>query len=265
MKITSESIYETDATGSKRLVGMQAFVEDITEQKTAEQELKEREETLNSIFRAAPTGIGLVADRVIQQANDRFCDMTGYSRDELLGKSARILYETDGAFEWVGRNKYDQIRKFGTGTVETRWRCKDRSVIDVLLSSTPIQPDDLSAGVTFTALDITEQKKMIEQLQEDRDREQMFLDIAEVMFLALDADGKVTLINKKGCEILGYSEAKILGLSWFDHFLPEEQKEEARNVFQELMIGKNEQVEYVEDDYRNIDGKFDILIGIIPC
>jgi PAS domain S-box-containing protein len=109
--------------------------------------------------------------------------------------------------------------------------------------------------VTFTALDITEQKKMIEQLQEDRNREQMFLDIAEVMFLALDADGKVTLINKKGCEILGYSEAEILGLSWFDHFLPEEQKEGARNVFQQLMIGKKEPVEYVENPILTKDGE----------
>jgi len=255
VKITSESIYEKDANGSKRLVGMQAFVEDITEQKAAEQELKEREETLNSIFRAAPTGIGLVADRVIQQANDRLCEIIGYSRDELLGKSARMLYETDEDFIWVGQEKYDQIQKFGTGTVETRWRCKDGKVIDVLLSSTPIQPDDLSAGVTFTALDITDQKKMIEQLQEDRDREQMFLDIAEVMFLALDTDGKVTLINKKGCEILGFSEAEILDRSWFDHFLPEEQKEEARNVFKQLMIGKVKPFEYVENPILTKEGE----------
>ena len=246
VKITSESIYETDTNGSKRLIGMQTFVEDITEQKMAEQALRKREETLNSIFRAAPTGIGLVADRVIQQANDRLCEMTGYSRDELLGKSARILYKTDEDFEWVGREKYDQIQKFGTGTVETSWQCKDGRVIDVLLSSTPIQRDDLSAGVTFTALDITEQKKMIDQLQDDRNREQMFLDIAEVIFLALDTDGKVTLINKKGCEILGYTEAEILGRVWFDYFLPEEQKQEERDFFKQLMVGEAKPDEYVE-------------------
>jgi len=247
VKITSEPLYEKDENGYKKLVGMQTFVEDITEQKAAEQALKKREETLNSIFRAAPTGIGLVSDRVIQQANNRFCEMIGYSRNEVLGKNARMLYETDEDFEWVGREKYAQIQKFGTGTVETRWRCKDGKVINVLLSSAPIQPDNPSVGVTFTALDITEQKKMIEQLQEDREREQMFLDIAEVLFLALDTDGKVTLINKKGCEILGYPEAEILGRSWFDHFLLEEQREETKSVFQQLMVGETESVTYVEN------------------
>ena len=255
VKITSESIYETDKDGYKKLVGMQTFVEDITEQKTAEQELKKREETLNSIFRAAPTGIGLVADRVIQQANDRLCEMIGYSKDEVLGKSARMLYETDEDFKWVGQEKYDQIQKLGTGTVETRWRCKDGRVIDVLLSSTPIQRDKLPAGVTFTALDITEHKKMVEQLQEDRDREQMLLDIAEVIFLVLDTDGKVTLINKKGCEILGYPEAEILGRIWFDHFLPKEQRREERSFFKQLMVGMAKPVEYIENPILTKDGR----------
>jgi PAS domain S-box-containing protein len=255
VKITSESICETDENGNKRLVGMQTFVDDITEKKVAEQVLKKREETLSSIFRAAPTSIGLVSNRVIQQANDRLCEMVGYSKDELIGQSARMLYPSDEDYGFVGSEKYDQIQKFGTGTVETRWRCKDGEVMDVLLSSTPIQPDDLSAGVTFTALDITEQKKMIEQLKEDRDREQMFLDIAEVMFLALDSDGKVTLINKKGCEVLGYTEAEILGRSWFDYFLPEEQREGARSVFQQLMVGKVKPAEYVENPILTKDGE----------
>ena len=255
VKNTSESIYETDNNGNKRLVGMQTFVEDITEKRSAEQAVKKREETLNSIFRAAPTGIGLVSDRVIQQANDRFCKMTGYSKDELIGQSARMLYLSDEDYGFVGRDKYDQIRKFGNGTVETRWRRKDGTIIDVLLSSTPLDTTDWSAGVTFTALDITEQKQMIEQLKEDRDREQMFLDIAEVMFLALDTDGKVTLINKKGCDILGYAEAEILGRSWFDCFLPEERREETRSVFQQLMVGKAKDAEYVEGPILTKDGK----------
>jgi len=255
VKITSESIHETDKKGYKRIVGMQTFVEDITEQKMAEQALKKREETLKSIFRAAPTGIGLVSDRIIQQANDRLCEMTGYSRDEILGKSARMLYGTDEDFEWVGQEKYDQIQKFGTGTVETRWRRKDGAIIDVLLSSTPLDINNWSAGVTFTALDITEQERMIEQLKEDRDREQMFLDIAEVMFLALDADGKITLINKKGCEILGHTEAEILGRSWFDHFVHEERREETRSVFQQLMDGNIAQFEYVKSSVLTKNGE----------
>jgi PAS domain S-box-containing protein len=127
--------------------------------------LQAREELLKSIFRASPIGIGVVCDRVIQQVNDRLCEMVGYSRDELLEQSARILYPTDEAFEYVGREKYAQIRDLGIGTVETRLRRKDGKVIDVLLSSAPIHPEDLSTGVTFTVLDISDRKRAEEALR----------------------------------------------------------------------------------------------------
>jgi len=139
--------------------GLVAILHDITDQVHAEAALSEKEAELTSIFRAAPVGIGLVADRILRQVNERICDMLGYTRDELIGQSARILYPSDEDFEYVGREKYDQIREHGSGTVETRWQRKDGRIIDVLLSSTPLDPEDWSKGVTFTALDITERLK----------------------------------------------------------------------------------------------------------
>ena len=54
-------------------------------------------------------------------------------------------------------------------------------------------------------------KRVEEALQEEKNRAQKYLSIAGVMFLALDADQKVVLINRKGCEILGYKEEEIIG------------------------------------------------------
>ncbi|MBU0986645.1 MAG: PAS domain S-box protein [Proteobacteria bacterium] len=159
---------------------------DITERKRIEEALRESEETLKSIFRAAPIGIGLVSARVIKQANDRLCEMVGCSRDELLGQSARMLYPTDKEFEYVGQEKYAQITKFGTGTVETCWKRKDGKLIDVLLSSTPIDPNDLSIGVTFTALDITERKQAEEALRESEEQLREAQDIARLGRWELD-------------------------------------------------------------------------------
>ncbi|MBP7867803.1 MAG: PAS domain S-box protein [Acidobacteria bacterium] len=129
---------------------------DITERKRAEAELREGKATLQSIFRAAPVGIGLVSNRLLLQVNDRVCAMTGYDREEMLGRDARFLYPSDEEYAFVGREKYAQIAACGTGTVRTQWRRKDGAIIHVLLSSSPLDPDDLSAGVTFTALDITD-------------------------------------------------------------------------------------------------------------
>jgi PAS domain S-box-containing protein len=140
-------------------------VMDITERKRAEDALKHREATLTSIFSAAPIGIGLVSNRILKRVNEQVCTMLGYTSKELVGQSSRMVYFSDEDFEWVGKEKYAQIREHGTGTVETRWKRKDGEAIDVLLSSTPLDRNDLSVGVTFTALDITDRNRDVAALR----------------------------------------------------------------------------------------------------
>jgi two-component system NtrC family sensor kinase len=113
-------------------------------------------EFLESINRVAPIGIGIVVDRVFRMTNWYFTQLTGYSQEELIGRNARMLYETQAEYERVGKIKYDQIRQVGTGTIETRFRCKDGGLIDVLLASTPLDTGDFSKGVTFTVTNITD-------------------------------------------------------------------------------------------------------------
>ena len=132
----------------------------VTEQRQAQEELKQRETALASILRAAPIGIGAVRDRVLLQVNQKLCEMTGYSAEELIGQKARILYSTQEEYEWVGKEKYRQIAEHGTGTVETRWRRKDGQVINILLSSTLMHSGDVAGEVTFTAIDITGRKEI---------------------------------------------------------------------------------------------------------
>jgi two-component system cell cycle sensor histidine kinase/response regulator CckA len=174
--------------------------------KQIEASLRESEATLRSIFRAAPTGIGMVCDRVIQQANERLCKITGYTREELLGKSARILYGTDEDFEFVGREKYAQISERNTGTVETRWQRKDGTMIDVLLSSTPIDSNDLSMGVTFTALDITSRKQVERDLRESEARyRSLFKNNHSVMLLIDPETANIVDANPAAVNFYGWS------------------------------------------------------------
>ncbi len=156
-------IYKWEIIGGSCLIVLQALliaglVTNRFRRKKAEEGLRESESFLSSIFRAAPTGIGVVSNRILTTVNNKLCDMICYSREEMIGQSARMLYPSDALFEYVGTEKYRQIRQYGTGTVETHWQCKDGRIIDVLMSSTPINRMDLAAGVTFTALDITDRK-----------------------------------------------------------------------------------------------------------
>ena len=153
--------------------------ENITERKMSEDSLEKNQREIHSIFRAAPTGIGMVQNRVICKANDRLIEMTEYTEEELIGQSARMMYPSDDDYEYVGAEKYRQIALKGTGTVETKWKRKDGSIIDVLLSSTPIDFDDLSKGVTFTALDITEIKEKELRLSESEEKYRSMMESLE--------------------------------------------------------------------------------------
>ena len=110
------------------------IVRNITERVQVKDALQESEARMKSIFLAAPIGIGVVSGRTLLDVNDRLCELVGYSRDELIGKNARILYPTEEEYEYVGKEKYlQQIEKQGTGSVETRFKCKDGRIINLLL------------------------------------------------------------------------------------------------------------------------------------
>lgn len=134
----------------------------------AEDALLEREAKLMSIFRTAPVGIGMTANRVIKEVNDAMCRITGYSQEELFDQDSRMVYASQEDYEYVGREKYRQIAEHGTGTVETRWKHKDGSIREIVMSFTPLDAEDHSKGLIFTVLDITKRKQDEEALRKSR-------------------------------------------------------------------------------------------------
>jgi len=188
----------------------------LTAQKQIEAALKESRDKIASILKAAPTGIGVVQGRkkrTLVEANEKLCVMTGYTREELLGKSARILYPSQEDYEYVGSEKYRQIDEHGTGSVETRWQKKDGTIMEVLLASSPIHPTDISLGVTFTAMDITQRKQAKKKLHE---KEALYRNLMENSIDAtylMNETGKVLQVNHTACEMLGYSEDELLQLT----------------------------------------------------
>ncbi len=103
--------------------------------------------------------------------------------------------------------------------------------------------------------EITERKRIGKELQIERDRIQKYLNIAGVMIVALDANQKIILMNKKCCEILGCREEEVIGKNWFDTFIPERARHEAGAVFAELMAGKIEPVEFFENPVLTRNGE----------
>jgi PAS domain S-box-containing protein len=95
--------------------------------------------------------------------------------------------------------------------------------------------------------EIRERRRAEEEIEKERDKAQKYLDIAGVVIVAIDVDQKVTLINKKCCEVLGCGEQEIIGKNWFDTFIPERVRDEVIAVFEKLIAGKIESVESFEN------------------
>jgi PAS domain S-box-containing protein len=165
------------------------FFHDVSERSRAQEQLWIREAELAGIFRTAPIGIGLMIDRVFSKVNQRFCEMVGYTEEELIGRDSRMLYPAQEDYDYVGREKYNQIRDKGAGIIESRWLTKDGRILNILLSLTPLDAGDWSKGITFTALDITERNQIQIALAQSEQRfRQMFewMSSASVIYQPVD-------------------------------------------------------------------------------
>jgi PAS domain S-box-containing protein len=93
--------------------------------------------------------------------------------------------------------------------------------------------------------EIKERKKAEEALYREKVKLQTYLDIAGVTLVAINSDLTISLINKKGIEIVGYDEDEIIGKSFID-FIPERFKAELTNIALGLISGDMGQFEYYE-------------------
>ena len=187
-------------------------IHDISELKKSESELRQREATLDSIFKVAPVGIGMGVDRVFSWANASLLKMLGYDHDDLIGSSARILYSNQSEFERVGRTYAAQIENCGTGSLETQWLTAKGDTIDVLLNITPINFPDRSEEVVFTVLDISAWKKAENLLKEsERNYREIFNAVNDVLLIHDKNTGQIIDANAKVKELYGYTPGELYG------------------------------------------------------
>ena len=207
--------------GSGDVVAALVMIVPVNEQKQAEEDSRARQARLDSIIRVAPIGIGVVVDRTLVEVNDQLCAMTGYPAHELLNQSTRLFYPSEEAYDFVGRENCRQMARDGTGSVETRLVRKDGALIEVLLRSTPLDREDYSKGIIFTALDITASKRAEEDLRGSEEKYRQVVEHAiEAIFIA--QDGRIKFPNPQMVRSLGYGEDELSRGSFIEFIHPEE-------------------------------------------
>jgi PAS domain S-box-containing protein len=172
--------------------------------------------------------------------NDAMLEALGYTSDEVEGTDymSTFVPAADRArlaevFKQLVTDKRPTLN-------ENRVLTKSGDELLVEWHGRPVVGDDgefecfLGVGI-----DITEHRRAQDELRSKRDEAQEYLDLAGVVFLGLDRDGCVALVNRKGCEVLGGSADDITGQNWFDTFIPEKNRQQVREVFDALISSED--------------------------
>jgi len=193
---------------------------DITERKQAEEALRERDKQYRNLFEESIDGVSFVLrDGTITDANPSFCELFGYTREEMIGKDARELY-----FDPADRQRFQkEIEKKGfVKDYEIRFRRRDGTEIDALFTAVVQFADDGSVvGHRGILRDMTERKALQKQL----------LQAQKMEAVGALASGVAHDFNNLLQVVLGYSE---LVLS--DEDLPYHLRDDLGRV---LLAGRN--------------------------
>src|ERR1700722_1406777 len=73
------------------------------------------------------------------------------------------------------------------------------------------------------------------RLRYERDRAQRYLDTAEVILLALDLNGRISLVNRYACSVLGWTAEELLGRDWIETSIPDRMQDAVRKMYHRLL------------------------------
>ncbi len=202
---TNAHFYKDD---DGNVIGVEGITRDITERKLTEKALLESENKMRSIFRAVPVGIGIVSDWVLTEVNERFCEITGYTKLELIGKNTQMLYPTKEEHQYAGREQLRQLKSRGTSTIETYLKCKNGETAYVLINSAPLNSEDLSVGFTFAVLDISARKQAEETLRKREERYREFFEEDLSGTYISSPEGELIDCNQEYKRIFGFDNTR---------------------------------------------------------
>ncbi len=216
------------------VIGLMGLSVNITEQKQAEQELRESEERFRATFEQAAVGIDHEAPggRFLR-INQKFCDIVGYSREEILVRTFQDITHPDDLdidHENAKRMLDGQLESY---SIEKRYLHKNGEIVWVNITVSMVR-EDTGAPSYFISIveDITERKQAAEALQKSEKRFKDVVDNASEWIWEVDSSGKYTYVSPVVESILGYKPEEILQKHFYDLFCPDDKEELKRAAFE---------------------------------
>ena len=217
IKWIMETVMPIKFNGRRAILGNSM---DITERKEASQRLEELEALESSILDAIPQAVLGLHERRINFANNAVKIIFGWHREELIGKSIRMIYRNEEEADRIGDIFYSSLEKQRTYETEYPCMCKDGREIICRMKASRIGEKLREKRIVVTFEDITEQKKAQEELERSRqDLRNLSVHLQSVR------EEESTRVARKIHDELGQSLTALqLDLSWLENHLPIDSK-----------------------------------------
>ncbi|HLK70768.1 MAG TPA: PAS domain S-box protein, partial [Steroidobacteraceae bacterium] len=163
---------------------------------------------------------------IMQVFNHAAERLFGYGASEAIGRNINLLMterdhdQHDAYLARYARTGVAHIIGIGR---EVQARRKDGSVFPAFLSVGRIGDEQPARFVGFLH-DLTLRQQALTAVERERERASRYLEAAQTMLVALDPELRITMINRKGCEVLGQEESALLASSWVQAAIPPEQR-----------------------------------------
>ena len=226
-KITASRIGGT--LKDKKIV---VIYEDITERNKSEEILQKSQQEFSSLFNSSPEAAIYHDEKgVILNINPRFTKLFGYTLEELKGKniSEGMIFPRINSIK-----ESEELTKLALEgeviTRETVRKKKDGSLVSVIISISPVITEGQHKGVIAFYQDITESKKIREELRKSKENYQILLENQDDLVTKITPEGKLLFVSPSYCLTYGKTEKELLGNS----FLPLVHEKDRKMVIESM-------------------------------
>jgi PAS domain S-box-containing protein len=229
------------------------------QRRRAEAVLRESEERFRAIFQQAAVGVAqvnLAGDLVM--VNDRYCDVLGYAREELLGSRLADKAHPDDAEKVLSSRQRLVAGDAPSCDLDLRCLRKDGAVVWIRLYGSLVRGAGNEPKYFIVVIeDITEQKKADDALRESEARFRNMADTAPVMIWVTDSEGLCTFFNRRWLDFTGRTLEEEFGYGWVEGVHAEDRETCAATYSSAFDARRNFQM---EQRLRRADGEYRSLL-----
>lgn len=197
----------------------------------------------------------------IVSANPSCLEIFGYQDTELIGQTIEKLIPVDlrGVHEDHRKSyfKSPRSRKMYAG-LELRGLKKNGETIPLEISLSFVD-SQIGRLVICFIVDISSRKELEIALRSQQELVQQYLDVTNTVFLVLDKQERIFMINKAGADMLGLPEKELVGRNWFDEFIPESQRDEIRSLFNQIVREETKALKFYENEILSKSGEIRLI------